>query len=238
MTEAKPIRICQMISIRDGLKSWGKITEEIVNRIANPEIEIIIKDLPEAPVNTIMSIDDCHQVAPYNIKAAVQAEKEGFDAITTGCLLDPGLDEMRNQTDKIIAVGDCEAVMHIGSMLGERISLLMPAKEQTGLLSEDDIIPLINKYGFMEKLCSVRGVSFSSLDFAARKGDLPELMLEQANLAVNNDGADVIMGYGSLDVINYLRKNLSVPVLESIECTIVLAISLVRLRNLQLSEHT
>ena len=58
-----------------------------------------------------------------------------------------------------------------------------------------------------------------------------------ANLAVNNDGADVIMGYGSLDVINYLRKNLSVPVLESIECTIVLAISLVRLRNLQLSEH-
>ena len=58
MTEAKPIRICQMISIRDGLKSWGKITEEIVNRIANPEIEIIIKDLPEAPVNTIMSIDD------------------------------------------------------------------------------------------------------------------------------------------------------------------------------------
>ena len=97
---------------------------------------------------------------------------------------------------------------------------------------------LINKYGFREKLCSVRGVSFSSLDFAARKGDLPELMLEQANLAVNNDGADVIMGYGSLDVINYLRKNLSVPVLESIECTIVLAISLVRLRNLQLSEHT
>ena len=145
---------------------------------------------------------------------------------------------MRNQTDKIIAVGDCEAVMHIGSMLGERISLLMPSKEQTGLLSEDDIIPLINKYGFRKKLCSVRGVSFSSLDFAARKGDLPELMLEQANLAVNNDGADVIMGYGSLDVINYLRKNLSVPVLESIECTIVIAISLVRLRNLQLSEHT
>ena len=236
MTEKKPIRICQMIAVRDGLESWGKITKEIVDGIAGPDVEVIIQDLPEAPVTTIMTIDDHDQVAPYNVKAAIQAEKDGFDAITTGCLMDPGLDAMREQTEKIIVVGDCEAVMHIGSMIGRKISLLLPGKEQSGLLKggvEEGVIRLIRQYGFMDKLCSVRGVASSSLDFAANRNDLPELMLEQAELAVHEDGADVIMGYGGLDVINFLRKNLSVPVLESIECTIVLATALVQLRNSQ-----
>ena len=236
MTEKKPIRICQMIAIRDGLESWGKITKEIVDGIAGPDVEVIIQDLPEAPVTTVMTIDDHDQVAPYNVKAAIQAEKDGFDAITTGCLMDPGIDAMREQTEKIIVVGDCEAVMHIGSMIGRKISLLLPGKEQSGLLKggvEEGVIRLIRNYGFMDKLCSVRGVPTSSLDFVANRNDLPRLMLEQAELAVHEDGADVIMGYGGLDVINFLRKNLSVPVLESIECTIVLATALVQLRNSQ-----
>ena len=236
MTEKKPIRICQMIAIRDGLESWGKITKEIVDGIAGPDVEVIIQDLPEAPVTTIMTIDDHDQVAPYNVKAAIQAEKDGFDAITTGCLMDPGLDAMREQTEKIIVVGDCEAVMHIGSIIGRKISLLLPGKEQSGLLKgekEEMYFELIRNYGFMDKFCSLRGVPTSSLDFVANRNDLPGLMLEQAKLAVHEDGADVIMGYGGLDVINFLRKNLSVPVLESIECTIVLATALVQLRNSQ-----
>jgi len=236
VTEKKPIRICQMIAIRDGLESWGKITKEIVDGIAGPDVEVIIQDLPEAPVTTIMTIDDHDQVAPYNVKAAIQAEKDGFDAITTGCLMDPGLDAMREQTEKIIVVGDCEAVMHIGSMIGRKISLLLPGKEQSGLLKgekEEMYFELIRNYGFMDKFCSLRGVPTSSLDFVANRNDLPGLMLEQAELAVHEDGADVIMGYGGLDVINFLRKNLSVPVLESIECTIVLATALVQLRNSQ-----
>tara|TARA_B000000460_G_scaffold188860_1_gene136076 strand:- start:525 stop:1238 length:714 start_codon:yes stop_codon:yes gene_type:complete len=236
VTEKKPIRICQMIAIRDGLESWGKITKEIVDGIAGPDVEVIIQDLPEAPVTTIMTIDDHDQVAPYNVKAAIQAEKDGFDAITTGCLMDPGLDAMREQTEKIIVVGDCEAVMHIGSMIGRKISLLLPGKEQSGLLKgekQEIYFELIRTYGFMDKFCSLRGVPTSSLDFVANRNDLPGLMLEQAELAVHEDGADVIMGYGGLDVINFLRKNLSVPVLESIECTIVLATALVQLRNSQ-----
>ena len=225
-----------MIAIRDGLESWGKITKEIVDGIAGPDVEVIIQDLPDAPVTTIMTIDDHDQVAPYNVKAAIQAEKDGFDAITTGCLMDPGLDAMREQTEKIIVVGDCEAVMHIGSMIGRKISLLLPGKEQSGLLKgekEEMYFELIRNYGFMDKFCSLRGVPTSSLDFVANRNDLPGLMLEQAKLAVHEDGADVIMGYGGLDVINFLRKNLSVPVLESIECTIVLATALVQLRNSQ-----
>ena len=201
-----------MIAIRDGLESWGKITKEIVDGIAGPDVEVIIQDLPEAPVTTIMTIDDHDQVAPYNVKAAIQAEKDGFDAITTGCLMDPGLDAMREQTEKIIVVGDCEAVMHIGSMIGRKISLLLPGKEQSGLLKgekEEMYFELIRNYGFMDKFCSLRGVPTSSLDFVANRNDLPGLMLEQAKLAVHEDGADVIMGYGGLDVINFLRKNLS-----------------------------
>ena len=84
-----------MIAIRNGLESWGAVTRELIDEIAAPDVEVTIRDLPDAPVTTIMSGHDSDLVAPFNVQAAVQAERDGFDAITTGCLLDPGIEAMR-----------------------------------------------------------------------------------------------------------------------------------------------
>ena len=203
-----------MIAVRAGLESWGAVTRELIDGIVAPDVEVTIRDLPDAPVTSIMSAHDCDLAAPYNVQAAVQAERDGFDAITTGCLLDPGIEAMKEAVDKLVVVGDCEAVMHLGSLLGRRICVL-------------------RKYGFRDKLASIRGVESTSLDFAAERDDLPGKTLEQARLAVEEDRADVIVGYGSLAVINHLRANLAVPVLESVQCTLSLATELVRHRSLQ-----
>lgn len=222
-----------MIAVRAGLESWGAVTRELVDEIAAPDVEVTIRDLPEAPVTSIMNAHDNNLVAPYNIQAALQAERDGFDAITTGCLLDPGIDAMKEAVDRLVVVGDCEAVMHLGSLLGRRISVLLPDKKTSGLITDNVFEDLVRKYGFQDKLASIRGVHSTSLDFAAERDDLPGKMLQQARLAVKEDRADVIVGYGSLAVINHLRANLAVPVLESVQCTLSLATELVRQRSLQ-----
>ena len=222
-----------MIAIRAGLESWGAVTRELVDEIVAPDVEVTIRDLPDAPVTSIMSAYDHDLVAPYNVQAAIQAEQEGFDAITTGCLLDPGIEAMKEAVDKLVIVGDCEAVMHLGSLLGRRICVLLPNKTTSGLITFNVFEDLVRKDGFLDKLASIRAVQSTSLDFAAERDDLPGKMLEQARLAIREDRADVIVGYGSLAVINHLRANLAVPVLESVQCTLSLATELVRHRSRQ-----
>lgn len=222
-----------MIAIRAGLESWGAVTRELIDEIVAPDVEVTIRDLPEAPVTSIMSAHDCDLAAPYNVQAAIQAERDGFDAITTGCLLDPGIEAMKEAVDKLVVVGDCEAVMHLGSLLGRRICVLLPNKTTSGLITLTVFEDLVRKYGFRDKLVSIRGVQSTSLDFAAERDDLPGKMLEQARLAIREDRADVIVGYGSLAVINHLRMHLAVPVLESAQCTLSLATELVRHRSRQ-----
>ena len=222
-----------MIAIRAGLESWGAVTRELVDEIIAPDVEVTIRDLPDAPVTSIMSAYDHDLVAPYNVQAAIQAEQEGFDAITTGCLLDPGIEAMKEAVDQLVVVGDCEAVMHLGSLLGRRICVLLPNKTTSGLITFSVFEDLVRKYGFLDKLASIRAVQSTSLDFAAERDDLPGKMLEQARLAIREDRVDVIVGYGSLAVINHLRANLAVPVLESVQCTLSLATELVRHRSRQ-----
>ena len=230
MTEPA-IRICAMIAVRDGLRSWGTATRELIDAVAAPDVEVTMRDLPGAPLVSIMTGEDCDLVAPYNIAAALRAERDGFDAFTTGCLLDPGILAMRDRARRLVVVGDCQAVMHMGSLLGQRISFLLPNREAAGCNPHPTLLACIAQYGLSQKLASIRTVKGTSLDFAADEDDLPARMLEQGKLAVAEDGADVIVGYGSLRVIEHLRDRLPVPVLESVQCTISLATELVRHRR-------
>ena len=120
--------------------------------------------------------------------------------------------------------------MHMGSLLGRRISVLLPSETATGLIRHEAFENLVRKYGFSDKLASIRGVESTSLEFAAGREERPERMLAQARLAIRDEGADVIVGYGNAQLLERLRANLPVPVIESVQCTISLATALVRHR--------
>jgi allantoin racemase len=88
-------------------------------------------------------------------------------------------------------------------------------------------------YGFSDKLASVRAVSGKTLEFAGRDASLPQAMIEQAHLAMNEDGADAVIGYGSLDVIESLQRELPIPVIDPIQASAMMAESLARLNIAQ-----
>ena len=227
MTEQK-IRICAMTAVRDGLKSWGPYLRELIDEVAAPDVEVTMRDLPDSPLTQIMTPEDCERMAPYNVASAMQAERDGFDVYTTGCLLDPGIREMRKRAKRLVVVGDCQASMHMGSLLGQRVSILLPGDEVTGLNPHPTMVARVEEYGLSHKLASIRMVRGTSLDFAAHEEEFQAPMLEQGKLAIAEDGADVIVGYGSLRVIRYLRDNLPVPVLDSMQCTISMGTEMVR----------
>ena len=92
-------------------------------------------------------------------------------------------------------------------------------------LSED----LVRKYGLIKKLSSIRSVSAAKLDYAKQKANLKNEMLLQAQKAIDEDGADSIISYGNLGLINFLLKNLKVPVIDPVKSTVIFLESIIKL---------
>ncbi|MCZ0954304.1 MAG: aspartate/glutamate racemase family protein [bacterium] len=225
------IRICATIPVRGGLEAWGDVHRELLAPLARPGVEIVLWDLPEAPIEAIGNAYDCELVAMHHIRAAKRAEEEGFHAVAMGCLDEPGVQGAKEALS-IPVTGESEACMHYASMVGRRFSFLMPGEingNQRGGYGSRCIEDVARTYGFADKLASVRSVSGKTLEFAARDDSLPEAMIEQAHLAMEEDGADVVIGYGSLDVIGRLQRELPIPVIDPVQASAMMAESLARL---------
>ncbi len=229
------IRVCAIIPVRNGLQAWGDVHRELLAPLTHPGVEFELRDLPDAPIEAIGCSYDADSLAMLHIEAALQAEREGFHAVAMGCLDEPGVQGGKEALD-VPVVGESEAAMHLASMVGRRFSFLMPGKtpgSQRGAYPSRCIEDLARMYGFAGKLASVRTVSGETLEFAGRDEALPEAMIEQGRLAMQEDGADAVIGYGSLDVIGRLQRELPIPVIDPIQASAMMAESLARLRIAQ-----
>lgn len=225
------IRLYHIIPVAHGLDSWGTVTRELQEPVSRPDVEITLVDLPDAPVQQIMSAYHADLVAPFCVQEAIRAERMGFDAVIIDCLDEPGVTASKEAL-QIPVIGDTEAVLHHASLVGRRFSFLIPGYRNGRLLGADTsgyLEDLVRKYGFASRLASMRSVPACSLEFAAQEVDLPAAMLEQARKAVELDGADVIISYGGLDVLRLLREHLLVPVVDTVQSSLLVAESLVRL---------
>ncbi len=233
----RPIRIYAIIPVRGGLQSWGDVHRELLAPLTSPEVEISLADLPAAPVDAISDSYTSELVALQHVQAAIDAEQSGYDAVAMGCLGEPGVVAAKEALD-IPVIGEAQAAMHFASMVGRRFSFLTPGSRsgrQTGSRARR-YEEIAARYGFQDKLASVRSVLAGSLDFAAQGANLAAEMLEQGRAAVAEDGADSVIGYGGLDVLEALREGLDVPVIEPIQASAMMAESLARLRLSQ-SKH-
>ena len=219
MGENQKIRIYATIPHADGIKAWGKHHIEIFERICSPQVEVTIGDIPHAPINTILSVYDAELVGHLHVEEALKAEAAGYNAVAMGCLDEPGVSAAKEALT-IPAVGEAEASMHYASMAGRRFSFVGP----------DVPVDLVHKYGFASKLASIVPVNAPSLDYAAEEPRLPQELLDAARKAIKDDGADVIIAYGTLMVTDYLRDQLSVPVIDPVQATVMMAEAMVRLR--------
>jgi allantoin racemase len=232
---SKKIRIYHLIPVANGIESWGKVTRELQEAIASPDMEIILGDLPDAPVKEIMCAYEVALVAPLCVREAIKAERAGYDAVIIDCLSDPGVTAAK-QVLSIPVVGDLEAVLHYASMVGRRFSILLPGTTTGRMLGRDtsgDMEDLVRMYGFESKLASMRSVPASCLEFAGQEQELPEAMLDQAQQAIEEDGADSIISYGGIDVVSFLQEHLKVPVIDSVQSSTMMAESLVRMKLTQ-----
>lgn len=191
---------------------------ELTNECFTAElIEPRLRTFPMTPYDrglTVLAYVDC----------AIEAEKAGFDAVLINTFGDYGIDEMRSATDMVV-VGAGEATMAMSCNLGRRFSIVTIWPPKLNFIYEERL-----RNTRLEQRCaSIRNVLFDSevegLEGAGAatsslknsEGKVIDRVLEQIDLAVNQDGADtIILGCTCMAPIGpALSKHASVPVLES-----------------------
>lgn len=224
---AHKIRIFKILPVLDGVAFWGDVQKGLLAPLARPDVEITEVDLSNAPIRAINTYYHTELVGMLQVEEAIKAEQAGYDAVVMGCLDEPGVPAAKEALN-IPVVGEAEAAMHYASLVGRHFSFVGGSPEARGI-----VLDLVRKYGFTSKLASIRKIPAYPLEFAAQKEGLREAMLIEARKAVEDDGADAIIGYGSIEGLRYLQEQLGVPVISPVQASVMMAESLVRLNITQ-----
>jgi allantoin racemase len=165
---------------------------------------------PEGGPATIESMVEEYQYVPGVLAAVQQAERDGFDAIITGCFGDPGVDAARELV-RIPVIGLGESAMLIAAMLGHRFSILTVVDGVVWPLRF-----LAMRVGVAEKLASVRAVDIPVAIIRQMGESTYERLRAAAQETLERDGADTLVtGCASMSFYaDRLQEDVGVPVVH------------------------
>ncbi len=146
-------------------------------------------------------------------EAGLKAEEDGYDAVCIDTVSDSGMYALRSKLT-IPVVGPGQASFHLACCLGHKFSVITMWDEWFHLYTK-----ALKEYGLESRCASLRSIK--------TRPDLEELLAgkeevifakleEESLLAINNDGADVII-LGSTTMHQshaYLQEKLPVPVIN------------------------
>ncbi len=175
--------------------------------------------------------NSCHNAdSPYELlildayiaEAGLSSEDEGYDAVVMDTVSDSGLAALRSRLS-IPVLGPGLVQQHVAAMLGKKFSILTMWQRWVSLYEKT-----MAEYGTRHFCASVRpiGVRPDQEQLLAGKEETVFAQLEeQGRLAIEEDGADVLL-IGSTTMhqsVDHLRKALGVPVINPGTLTIKLA---------------
>lgn len=165
-------------------------------------------------------------VAPLVAEAALNAQRAGAGAVVPYGTLDLGIEESRHVVD-IPVLGPGRTGTHIAATVASRIAVL--CYDQPHVVMFRKLLP---SWGITEGITSIRPVDIPITEMARDVDTLRRKFLEQARLAIETEGAEIILPLGMTMVpvlmsAASLADELDVPVLDPIALTLQVASGLV-----------
>ena len=212
---------------------------EITEIEEGARVEVVHRRAPDIPVQMVEGDYESDLAGVVNTRMALEAQEEGFDAVSIYCYNEPGANATKEVCD-IPVVTSPGASMAIASILGNKFSIIIALGggkgKQAGGMGRTALMDIVKHYGFEQKLASIRAIDLPPSAFnedLVTEPDVEQLrkaVLAEAVAAVNDDCADVIISYGGPKVNQYVQKMLpDVPIVDSHGCTVIMAEVLVRL---------
>ena len=189
----------------------------VAQKYAGPNLEIVTVCPRYGPRSIEGHFEE--QIAALATVETIAERLDDFDAFVIACYGDPAVDACREITEKpVIGIG--EASMNLASLLGHKFSIVTVIPRAVPIMEN-----LVRKVRLEGKCASVRATSLSVLEIEADPDRAVVEMVEQAKIAVRDDGAEVIClgcaGMGPLD--ERVEAAVGVPVIDGTASAVLLA---------------
>jgi len=194
------------------------MTEHIrteLTKIKRGDTELNVVCAEKGPL-TIESSYDRSLAVPELLKLVQKANKEKYDGVIINGFGDPGLESAREISD-ILIMGIEETVLHIASMLGAQFSILTPVRNLIPNKYQE-----VRHYKLEQWLASVRTTAMAVTEVDADPDKAKSRVMEAAKLAVEEDGAEVVI-MGCAAMLGYaaeVSQSLGVTVLDPTATTL------------------
>ena len=165
---------------------------------------------PDRGPETIESAYDEAYAMPPTLELVKRANREGYQAVILACFSDPAL-EPAKEISQIPVVGIEESTLHMAAMLGARFCVVTPSQHRIPSKRTH-----VHKHGLDYFLASIRSLDLSVAETDADPEKTKRRVLEVAQKAVEEDGAEVII-LGCAGMAGYaqeIEKKLKVKVLD------------------------
>jgi len=225
-------------TVLENLPAYAVAMAEHLNRVAAPGTEIVMHGMhrdtyrTEYPGNDIMYSYFQTLHSQQFVMGAIEAEEQGFDCFALTTLPEPSLIEIRSLVD-IPVVGYGESAMLAGSMLGQKLGVLLFIRGMAGTVDRN-----VERMGLASRYVGAHEVSFTFQDVLAAYAGDPTSLLERFKedaRALIARGADVIIpGEAPLNLLlarGGVNEVDGVPILDALAATIKTAEMMVGLRQ-------
>lgn len=190
-----------------------------------------------APAGTVFDIATARFGARYigsRISAAIAAHaaldafashyRPTHSGVLLACFGDPGLDALAEMSP-VPVTGMAAASMLVAAGRARRVGILTGGERWIPMLKE-----FVTGLGLADRLACVRAVSATGAQIAADPESAFTELAAQANAAVREDGAEIVIlgGAGLTGLVPALQPRVNVPLLDSLECTVTHLVELVR----------
>lgn len=166
--------------------SFSEAAQRVYAAHARPDARISAICLEQGPAS-VESIYEDALAAPGVVAAAIQAERDGVDAVVIDCMNDPGMEAAREAVS-IPVVGAAQASMLLAAMLAHKFSVVSTAGR--------DVYPtalLTRRYGLASSHASTRWVDIPVLELRTDPGRLLAALVDESKRAIERDGAHAIV---------------------------------------------
>jgi allantoin racemase len=169
-----------------GTAAFDEETTLAIEAVCAPHHHAVVRHLEHGPPH-LEYREHGQQVITPVIELVREAEAAGAHAAVLGCFFDGGLRELR-ECVRMPVVGMGEASMLLASTLGHRFSVIVGRRKWVAHIEQNALLSGMDRH-----LASVRSVDMSIPEAQADPDSFFSRVREAARVAVDRDGAEVIV---------------------------------------------
>ncbi len=198
-----------MVIIPNTSQQMTEHLEKELTKIKRADTELTVICPEHGPITIESAYDEALAAVP-TLELVKKAGEEGYDGVIIACFSDPALHPAKEISD-ILVVGIQEVTIHVAAMIGAKYTIITPMKKRIPHKEKE-----IARYKQGAYLASVRSLEMTVAETEEDPVKTKQRILEVATLAVEEDGAEVII-LGCAGMVGYaedIEKELSCIVLD------------------------